>query len=98
MYLALGQAFIAANSIQTDNETENLTQYTTMIETYLRKHKLFDVSNTPIKPATSKPSTAKIVAAKADDQAKSSLDAMKGNLNKDAVGEDEANLEDLMKE
>lgn len=100
LYLSLGQAFIAANAIQTDNETENLTLYTTMIENYLRKHKLFDGAPAGTKIAPAKVNKAKIIndAAKASSKTTASLDAMKGKLNKEEIGESEATLEDLMNE
>lgn len=93
LYLALGQAFIAANTIQTENETENLTLYTTMIENYLRKHKIFDGA-----PAGTKIAPAKVSKAKQSSKTTASLEAMKGTLNKAEIGESEATLEDLMKE
>lgn len=97
LYLSLGQAFVAANSVQTTNETDNLTLYTTMIENYLREHKLFDSSPAPSKLTPTGVNKAKIINA-ASSKLNASLDAMKGNINKAAIGEEAATLETLMNE
>lgn len=102
LYVSLGQAFIASNNLQTANETDNLTLYTTMIENYLRKHKLFDATNeggkiTPVNGSKATNKNIKPAAAKTS-AANASLEAMKGKLNKEAVGEEDVTLDELMKE
>lgn len=96
LYVSLGQEFIAANNITSENEIKALTEYTSMIEDYLRKLKLFEPGKGPIpksinhKPAaTSKPATSNNKAA---------LEAMKGTINRQEIPEEELNLDSLLEE
>ena len=82
-YCRLGQEFISANSSSSETEIKRLTDYTYMIEQYLRKLKLYEPGQGPIK---------------ADKTANSSLEGMKGTLNKTEVSEEEFTLEEVMSE
>lgn len=102
IYVSLGQAFIACNSKTSDVEIEHLTSYTENIEKYLREHGLYEAGKGPIKvtpkadqAATS--SNAKTTSSTSSNP-KSALEAMKGQLNKDEVSEEDVTLEDLLAE
>ncbi len=91
LYTHLGQEYIACNSNTSDEEVKKLTDYTYMIEEYLREHKLYEAGSGPIK-----------VTKKADKKDKSSskdkLEGMKGKLNNSEVDDEDLKLEDLMAE
>ena len=84
LYIALGQEFIACNNIVDDGEVDRLTTYTTMIENYLRKHKLYEAGKPTVSSAT--------------DKVQASINAMKGNINPNEIPEEDVKLEDLMEE
>ncbi len=84
LYIALGQEFIACNNIVDDGEVDRLTTYTTMIENYLRKHKLYEAGKPTISSDT--------------DKVQASINAMKGNINPNEIPEEDVKLEDLMEE
>ncbi len=48
LYCEIGQEFISCDSGITEEELKKLTEYTGVIEEYLRKHKLFEPGNGPI--------------------------------------------------
>lgn len=100
LYCQMGQEFMAANSHISEVELAAFTAYTGMIENYLRKQKLFEIGNGPIKarsindtPATNQ---GKVPATQNPVQA--ALDAMKGQRNTQEIPEEELKLEDLMNE
>lgn len=84
LYITLGQEFIACNNIIDDGEVDRLTTYTTMIENYLRKHKLYEAGKPTISSDT--------------DKVQASVNAMKGNINPNEIPEEDVKLEDLMEE
>ena len=102
IYVALGQAFIACNSKTSDIEIEHLTSYTENIEKYLREHGLFEAGKGPIKvtPKADQASTSSSAknTSSVSSNSKSALEAMKGQLNKDEVSEEDVTLEDLLAE
>lgn len=102
IYVALGQAFIACNSKTSDIEIEHLTSYTENIEKYLREHGLFEAGKGPIKvtPKADQASTSSSTknTSSVSSNSKSALEAMKGQLNKDEVSEEDVTLEDLLAE
>lgn len=105
IYLQIGQEFIACNSTISDTELALLTDYTEMLEKYLRSHKLYEpreTQNTGIIPSqagtdssekSSKPESAVPVTS-----TKATLAGMKGKLNKQELSDTEVNLESLMQE
>lgn len=96
IYTQLGQEFISANNDVSDIELKRLTDYTFMIEQYLRKLKLYEPGKGPIKAA---PGATKNASKSAENNsAKSTLEGMKGNLNKNEVPEEDITLEELMAE
>lgn len=115
LFVSMGQEFIIANGIETADEIDNLTMYTTMIENYLRSHKLYDSSPKAgsIKPGISGTTASKNVSSKNTPFTVSSEDkkaapketgtaaalaAMRGELNKESIGEQEVTLDALMNE
>ena len=102
VYSSLGQEFISCNKVISEEEIKAFTEYTVMLEKYLRKHKLFDpgsgpIKVTPIKPsAPSKPASAdaKPIKGSLEDQ----IEAMKGKLNEAELPEEELKLDELMDE
>lgn len=113
LYIALGQEFIACDSVVSESETARLTAYTSMIEKYLRKHKIYEAGKGPIAssilnggnpyipPAANaggaKPAPGNKVA-QSYSSPQAALEAMKGQLNKQEVPEEELSLDDLMNE
>ncbi|MGN0390891.1 MAG: AAA family ATPase [Wujia sp.] len=99
LYVDLGREYIACNSHTTDKELEALTNYTGMMEDYLRKLKLFEPGSGPIAKAnnTSNKSGTKNTAAQ-NSANKAAMDAMKGNLNRQEVPEEDIKLDDLLNE
>lgn len=93
IFLSLGQAFIACNSNTSKAEIEKLTAYTGIIEEYLRAHNLYEPGKGPIKTTGTKPT-----ASTKSSNPKSTLEAMKGQLNKDELSDEDVTLEDLMAE
>ncbi len=119
LYCEMGQEFIACDNNVTEPELKKLTEYTSMIEEYLRKHKLFEPGKGPAptsvndkkdKPAANKPKDNKANADKPEAKegnkvigttaadAKAAMEAMKGQLNKNEVPEEEITLEEIMAE
>ncbi|MDD6327822.1 MAG: AAA family ATPase [Lachnospiraceae bacterium] len=105
LFVSMGQEFIVANGIETADEIDNLTMYTTMIENYLRSHKLYDSSPKAgsIKPSSSGSTPSKLSAADKKTTSKqaatsAALAAMRGELNKESIGEQEVTLDTLMNE
>ncbi len=114
LYCELGQEFIACDNNVTEPELLKLTEYTGMIEEYLRKHKLFEPGKGPAqksildeKPKKPGADAAKGSAAGTAEKkivgttaadAKAAMEAMKGKLNKNEVPEEEINLDSLMEE
>lgn len=97
VYTQLGQEFISCNNITSDEELDRLTTYTTVIENYLRRLKIYEPGTGPIigNPAQ----TGKTAETKGNASGtQAALNAMKGQLNKDVVSDEDINLEDLMKE
>ena len=112
LYCEMGQEFISCDNNVTEPEVKKLTEYTSMIEDYLRKHKLYEpgkgpiptsiVNNTPKKPDTPKKpafsENSKVIGTTAED-VKAAMEAMKeGKLNKNEVPENEVTLEEIMEE
>ena len=104
LYVDLGREYISCNSHATDKELEALTNYTGMMEQYLRKLKLFEPGSGPIAKAnntpnksgpknTAAPSTKNPASAN-----KAAMDAMKGNINRQEVPEEDIRLDDLLNE
>lgn len=93
VYLELGQAYISCNSHTTDAEIAALTNYTGMLEKYLRKLKLFEPGEHPAVPQ--KPGTPKTPPA---GTAQSAVNAMKGTVNTQEVPEEDIKLDDLLNE
>ncbi len=94
IYISLGQEFVACNNDVTPNEIEKLTSYTEVLEEYLRAHGLFEAGKGPIKvteKSNLEKSTEKL-------NSKATLDAMKGQLNKEELPEEDITLEDLLAE
>lgn len=99
VYMLLGQEFIASNDNISEAELAKLTAYTSMLEQFLRKLKIFEPGNGPIPKSNAVDVPAKSSEkASSGDKVKSSLDAMKGQLNKDEISEEDLNLEDLLSE
>lgn len=92
LYEKLGQEFIAINNDVTEIELQRLTDYTFMIEEYLRKYNLYEPGSGPIKASANTPK------AKKEKDTKSTLEGMKGNLNKNEVKEEDITLEEVMAE
>ena len=98
----MGQTYISCNSHATDAEVAALTGYTSMMEGYLRKLKLFEpgenpaLKNPPKKPAGTTAAPAKPTTA--NNAAQAAMAAMKGTVNKQEVPEEEIKLDDLLKE
>jgi SpoVK/Ycf46/Vps4 family AAA+-type ATPase len=107
LYISIGQEFIACNSSVTEEEMKRFTAYTGMIEKYLRSHKIYEAGSghmpksildnagsstkaSPVTPATGATTSYSSPAA--------ALEAMKGQLNKQEIPEEELKLEDLMNE
>ncbi len=80
LYVQLGQEFISVNNNVTETELKRLTDYTFMIEKYLRNFNLYEPGNGPIKNTIS------------------SLEGMKGNLNKNELTNEDISLEAVMSE
>lgn len=97
LYTLLGQEFISCNNIVSDEEIDCLTTYTTVIENYLRRHKIYEPGKGPIISSSTQNGNA---AEKKDNTSgtQAALNAMKGQINKDAVSDEDIRLEDLMKE
>ncbi len=103
IYVALGQAFIACNSKTSNSEIEKLTVYTEIIEKYLREHGLFEAGKGPIKvnpknANTTTNSSNHNNSSSATSNPQAALEAMKGQLNKEEVPEEDVTLEDLLAE
>ena len=102
LYVDMGQTYISCNSHATDAEVAALTGYTSMMEGYLRKLKLFEpgenpaLKNPPKKPAGTTAAPAKPTTA--NNAAQAAMAAMKGTVNKQEVPEEEIKLDDLLKE
>lgn len=98
IYVALGQAFIACNSRTSDIEIEKLTGYTEVIEKYLREHSLFEAGKGPIKvnPKVAGATKSSVTSSTSNPQA--TLEAMRGQLNKEEIPEEDVTLEDLLAE
>ena len=102
LYVDMGQTYISCNSHATDAEVAALTGYTSMMEGYLRKLKLFEpgenpaLKNSPKKPAGTTAAPGKPTTA--NDAAQAAMAAMKGTVNKQEVPEEEIKLDDLLKE
>ena len=121
LYCEMGQEFISCDNNVTEPEIKKLTEYTSMIEEYLRKHKLFEPGKGPAptsindkpktgagpktgakndaKPADDKKNAngSKVVGTTAAD-AKAAMEAMKGQINKNEVPEEEITLDEIMEE
>ncbi len=107
VYTQLGQEFIACNNVSSEYEITRLTGYTTMIENYLKKHKLYDPGKGPIpgsivnkanKTNTHTGNTSDNASGNAPYNAKASLEAMKGHINTQEVPEEDIKLDDLLAE
>lgn len=104
VYNQLGQQFIACDNYTSDDEVQKLTEYIEMIEHYLRKHKIFESGNGPIaagnvdNPYRNVANTNIKAKTNTENTANATLNAMKGQLNKEELSEQELNLEDLMNE
>ena len=102
----MGQEFIACNNYISEEELERLTTYSTLIENYLRKLKLYEPGEGPIIGAAKAEAAPSSSAARAEaapsssapGKAQASLDAMKGKLNREEVPEEDVKLEDLLNE
>ena len=94
LYEQLGQEFISVNSDVTEEELKRLTDYTFMIEEYIRKYNLYEPGSGPIKASSNAPKPS----AKSKSNTKSTLEGMKGNLNKNEVAEEDITLEEVMAE
>lgn len=97
LYNLMGQEFIACNNHVSEEELERLTTYSTLIENYLRKLKLYEPGEGPIIGAAASKAEAEQSSA-APGKAQASLDAMKGKLNREEVPEEDVKLEDLLNE
>lgn len=109
LYTQLGQEFIACNNQVEEAELAALTSYTSMIEKFLRKHNLYEPGKGPIaqsiinnkptynfnKPATPVPNASNTATA---NSATAALEAMKGQINKEQVPEEDVTLDELMDE
>ena len=95
LYEQLGQEFIAINSNVTEEELKRLTDYTFMIEEYLRKYNLYEAGQGPIKAA---PGAIKTSSKSTKKDTKSTLEGMKGKLNKNEIKEEDLTLEEVMGE
>lgn len=106
LYNRMGQEFIACNNYISEEELERLTTYSTLIENYLRKLKLYEPGEGPIigaaraeaAPSSSAASAEAAPSSSAPGKAQASLDAMKGKLNREEVPEEDVKLEDLLNE
>lgn len=102
LYVDMGQTYISCNSHATDAEVAALTGYTSMMEGYLRKLKLFEPGENPVfKNPPKKPAGTTAAPGKpttANDAAQAAMAAMKGTVNKQEVPEEEIKLDDLLKE
>ena len=97
LYNLMGQEFIACNNHVSEEELERLTTYSTLIENYLRKLKLYEPGEGPIIGAAASKAEA-APSSSAPGKAQASLDAMKGKLNREEVPEEDVKLEDLLNE
>ena len=95
LYEQLGQEFISINKDVTEIELKKLTDYTFMIEEYLRKYNLYEPGSGPIKAA---PGATKSKSKNSASSTKSTLEGMKGTLNKNEVPEEDVTLEEVMAE
>lgn len=99
LYCQMGQEFISVNNNMTDEEIRKLTEYTSMLEAYLREHKLFEAGNGPIpRSANNTKDKSNSTASTAKTATHAALEAMKGKLNTEELSEEALNLEDLMSE
>lgn len=97
LYNLLGQEFISCNNQVSDKELEHLTTYSTIIENYLRKLKLYEPGQGPIIGNTTQKG-ASVSSSAASGKTQASLDAMKGKLNTEEIPEEDVKLEDLLRE
>lgn len=110
VYLKIGQEFIAYNSVVSDKEIEHLTNYSNLIEKYLRDHNVFEPGTTPVLTNTTaanksesnvtnhtKGKAAASAGSSASDT-RATLEGMKGKLNKEELSSTEVTLESLMQE
>ena len=106
LYVNLGREYIACNAGTTQKELDALTNYTGMMEQYLRKLKLFEPGNGPIAKANNQAGQNKASASAkntnanntSNNKASNAMNAMKGNLNKQEVPEEDIKLDDLLNE
>lgn len=114
VYAQLAQEFIACNTTVSEDELQKLTTYTSMIEKYLRDHKLYDPGKGPINKQAASSKNNKTNNNKAnnnksnvsntntgnanDTKTKATLDGMKGNINKEEISDKDLTLEELMEE
>ncbi len=97
VYEKMGREFISSKREASGKELEAFTNYTAMMEKYIRDLKLFEPGNGPIPAGKIANSGSSKLSAKKDNVA-GKLDGMKGNLNVKEFSEEELSYEDLMKE
>ncbi|MBE5943592.1 MAG: AAA family ATPase [Lachnospiraceae bacterium] len=95
LYEELGQEFISINNNVSEDEFQRLTDYTLMIEEYLRKLSLYEAGQGPIKAA---PGKVKPQRNTSKTNTKSTIEGMKGTLNKTEIKEEDLTLEEVMSE
>lgn len=95
LYEQLGQSFISVNNDVTQAELDRLTDYTFQIEEYLRKYNLYEPGSGPIKASPVKPSATNKTSK---NDSRSTLEGMKGTLNKNEVKTEDVSLEEVMAE
>lgn len=101
IYTQLGQEFIACDSNISDSELAQLTDYSEMLEKYLREHDLYEPRKILSNSSTVQPNTSKSSANKANapvSDTKATLEGMKGQLNKKELSDTDITLESLMQE
>ena len=100
IYVKMGQEFISSKKEASQKELDAFTNYTAMMEEYIRSFKLFEPGKGPIpagKVGNIGGSKSSNNAGKSDAVA-GKLDGMKGKLNVKEISDEELNYEDLMKE
>ncbi|MBE5953085.1 MAG: AAA family ATPase [Lachnospiraceae bacterium] len=97
VYEKMGREFISSKREASGKELEAFTNYTAMMEKYIRDLKLFEPGNGPI-PAGKVGNIGGSNSSSKKDNVAGKLDGMKGKLNVKEFSEEELGYEDLMKE